>query len=117
MGRHTGRPWTSSRSVPLTFDCPLNLAQVTTFHLPSSIEIGASESTIDDAAFHYESHLAHDGKTITITHVLRATHDAVPTAGVAEHLTRLNEVSDHLGTKLSRSNDAFALASAANGAG
>src|SRR5205085_1933409 len=62
--RHMDRPTTSIRSMPLTFDYPLNVTQVTTFRLPSSIEIGASESTIDDAAFHYESHVSHDGKTI-----------------------------------------------------
>ena len=103
--------------MPLTFDFPLNVIQVTTFHVPSPVDVDASDAVVDDAAFHFELRVKNEGKTITLRHVLRATHDAVGAAAVPEHLTKLNEVSDQLGTKLSRKDDAATLASAANGFG
>lgn len=115
--RRLARPETSIRSMPLTFDYPLNLTQVTTFHLPAPMNIDLDDVIINDAAFHYESHATRDGKTLTLRHVLRATRDFVPTGGVAEHLTKLNEVADQLGTKLTRNSDPINLASATSGFG
>jgi len=111
------RPDTSIRSMPLAFDYPLNLTQITTFHLPAAINVDLDDAVIDGAAFHYESRVTRNGKTLTLQHVLRATHDSIATAGVAEHLTKLNEVADQLGTKLTRNDDALELASSLPGVG
>jgi hypothetical protein len=114
---HIKRPGTSIRSMPLAFDFPLNLTETMTFHLPSPLHVDEGNNVIEDAAFRYESHIARDGSTLTVRHILRGRSDGVSAAAVPEHLTRLNEVSDQLGTTLSRNASGVSLASAAGSFG
>ena len=112
---YLARPETSLRAMPLAIDYPLNVTETTTFRLPSAVSVDAEDSVIDDAAFHFESHIARNASTITLRHVLRATHDSVRVAEVPDHLTKLNAISDQLGAKLSRKSPTATLASAVNG--
>jgi transglutaminase-like putative cysteine protease len=114
---HIKRPETSIRSMPIAFVFPLNLTETMTFHLPSVMHAEEGDNVIEDAAFHYESHVARNGSTLTIRHVLRSRNDGVPAAAVPEHLTRLNEVSEQLGTTVSRNGSGVSLASAAGSFG
>jgi len=112
---YLARPETSLRSMPLSIEYPLNVTETTTFHLPSPLSVDAEDSAVDDAAFHFESHVTRDGNAITLRHVLRATRDSVSAAGVPEHLTKLNAISDQLGAKLSRKSPTASLASVVGG--
>jgi transglutaminase-like putative cysteine protease len=115
---HIKRPDTSIRSMPLAFDFPLNLSETMTFHLPSAtMHVDEGDNVIEDPAFHYESHVARNGSTLTVRHVLRGRSDGIAAAAVPEHLTRLNEVSDQLSTTLSRNGSSVSLASAAGSFG
>ena len=112
---HIARPETSLRTMPLSVDYPLNVTETTTFHLPSAVSVDATDSVVDDPAFHFESHVTRAGRTLTLRHVLRATNDSVSAAAIPDHLTKLNAITDQLGAKLSRQERGVSLASIASG--
>jgi transglutaminase-like putative cysteine protease len=97
LAEHLHRPDTMIRTMPLSFDFPLNVTQTMTFVLPQHLAIESGSRTIEDGAFRYDSTVDSSGNTITVSHTLRALRDAVPAAEVPDHLTKLNDIWDGIG--------------------
>ncbi len=99
---HLHRPDTMIRSMPLAFDYPLNLTQKLTFNLPDHFNIESADHVVETPAFRYEYGVDSSGKTVTITHSLRALADSVAVKDVPDHLEKMNEIWDDVGYRLTR---------------
>jgi transglutaminase-like putative cysteine protease len=95
--RHLHRPETMIRSMPLDFPYPLSVTQKMVFHLPETLDIESETHVVESPAFRYESSVAIDGHTLTVTHQLHALRDSLTAAQIPDHLAKLNEVWSQLG--------------------
>jgi transglutaminase-like putative cysteine protease len=90
------RPETMVRSTPLAFDYPLDITERTTILFAAGGRREGTNKTHDAPAFRYERTTEVDGTRVIITDRLRSLRDAVPVAGVPQHLAALNDVADQL---------------------
>ncbi len=113
---HLRRPETIVRSMPLAFDHPLNLTQKTTFHLPGPVRIETGSGVVEDPAFRFEYDVSRRGNVVTVRHRLRGLRDAIPVADVADHVARINAITDDVGLTIRRESSGAAFL-ATTGAG
>ncbi|HEV7923560.1 MAG TPA: hypothetical protein VGR02_22470, partial [Thermoanaerobaculia bacterium] len=112
---HLDRPHTKIRTMPLAVDYPLHITQKVTFHLPEPMEIESGRDDLTTPALAYTHRLQNEGNTVTITCTLQSLRDAVAVDAVAEHLTKMHELWETTGDRLSRRETSSILASAATG--
>jgi transglutaminase-like putative cysteine protease len=103
---HLKMPETRIRTMPLAFDYPLDLTQRMIFRLPDPLSIEGGREEVTTSVFAYDSEVKSSGNTVTATYHLRALRDGVPAAGVADHLMKINDVSDSLGFTIDPERDA-----------
>ena len=99
--QHLDRPEQIVRTMPLSVDYPLDVAETMTIHLPASLRVSAENTSVTTPALRYDRRVEVDGKTIVVRDALRATADSVPVARVAEHVALLNDTARALGVTIS----------------
>jgi Domain of Unknown Function with PDB structure (DUF3857)/Transglutaminase-like superfamily len=101
IAQHLQRPEQIVRTMPLSIDYPLDVAETMTIHFPSRLRVAAENTSVTTLALRYERRVEVDGRTIVIRDALRATADSVPVARVAEHVALLNDTARALGVTIS----------------
>ena len=103
---HLDMPARRIRTMPLAFDYPLDLTQRVIFRLPDHLDVASGHDEVETSAFRFDHDVKNDGNVITAAYHLRGLHDGVPAVAVADHLMKLNDVSDSLGLTIDPINDA-----------
>lgn len=80
------------RNAPVSLDYPVNVAEQITIRLPSYFPIKDEVVRIDHPAFHYESHLTHNGSDVFFDIRYRTLADEVPTDQLDGFLTKMDDV-------------------------
>jgi transglutaminase-like putative cysteine protease len=103
---HLKLPETRIRTMPLAFDYPLDLTQRVVVNLPDRLNVDGGHDEVESEAFRYESDVVAHGNTVTATYRLHATRDGVDADSVADHLMRINDVTDSASVSLDPERDA-----------
>ncbi|MGZ8852908.1 MAG: DUF3857 domain-containing protein [Thermoanaerobaculia bacterium] len=87
------KPKTVIRSMPLSFDYPLDIVQRATFRFPAGALIDSTEAlSRKTAAFLYRFRPTEREQSVTLEYSLRALRDSIPAADVRKHLTAINDI-------------------------
>jgi len=106
INKHLDVPARRIRTMPLAFDYPLDVTQRVIFRLPDHLDIEGGRDEVVTAAFSFDSEVKNSGNVITATYHLRGLRDGVPATEVADHLMKINDVSDSLGLTIDPEGDA-----------
>jgi len=106
IDNHLQMPSRRIRTMPLAFDYPLDLTQRVIVRLPDHLDIDERGDKVETSAFRFDSAVKSSGNVITATYHLRALRDGVPAAAVADHLIKINDVSDSLALTIDPERDA-----------
>jgi len=106
INSHLDRPARRIRTMPLAFDYPLDVTQRVIVRLPDHLDIESFRDEVDSAVFSFDHEVRNSGNVITATYHLRGLRDGVPADAVADHLMKINDVSDSLGLTIDPIDDA-----------
>jgi transglutaminase-like putative cysteine protease len=101
LDSHLTRPETMIRTMPLSFDYPLDVRQSVTFNFPETVEVEKSTSVTETPTFRYAYAVDRNGRTVTIRQSLLARRDSVAAKDVSDHLTKLNGIWSEISYRIS----------------
>jgi transglutaminase-like putative cysteine protease len=81
-----------SRKAPLSLDYPANVAEQILIRLPTDFPVEDDNVKIDNAAFHYDSQLTHDGNDVRFEAHYRTLTDEVPRDRLNRFINQLDDV-------------------------
>lgn len=81
-----------SRKAPLSIDYPVNVAQQISVRLPTGFPVEDATVKIDNAAFHYDSQLTHDGNDVRFEMHYKTLTDEVPRDRLNRFIRQIDDV-------------------------